>query len=115
MFSTLDHGAYRGVDIVVDAPDRSESLEVPPSLEIAAARAAAFAVDWLMRDLAKGSLRERGGMNVQSRASPSPHGARISIVRRSARPSAPFAPSSTTCPSQITGRTRMRRARPWTF
>jgi hypothetical protein len=54
MFSTLDHGAYRGVDIVVDAPDRSESLEIPPSLEIAAARAAAFPVDRLMRDLAKG-------------------------------------------------------------
>ena len=54
MFSTLDHGAYRGVDIVVDAPDRSESLEIPPSLEVAAARAAAFPVDWLMRDLAKG-------------------------------------------------------------
>ena len=47
MFSTLDHGAYRGVDIVIDAPDRSESLEIPPSLEIAAARAAAFPVDWL--------------------------------------------------------------------
>ena len=53
MFSTLDHGAYRGVDIVVDAPDRSESLEIPPSLEIAAARAAAFPADWLMRDLAE--------------------------------------------------------------
>ena len=60
MFSTLDHGAYRGVDIVVDGPDRSESLEIPPSLEIAAARAAAFPVDWLMRDLAKGvAARER--------------------------------------------------------
>jgi hypothetical protein len=53
MFSTLDHGAYRGVDIVVDGPERSESLEIPPSLEIAAARAAAFPVDWLMRDLAE--------------------------------------------------------------
>jgi hypothetical protein len=60
MFSTLDHGAYRGVDIVVDAPDRSESLEIPPSLEIAAARAAAFPVDWLMRDLAERVvMRER--------------------------------------------------------
>jgi hypothetical protein len=60
MFSTLDHGAYRGVDIVVDAPDRSESLEIPPSLETAAARAAAFPVDWLMRDLAEGVVaRER--------------------------------------------------------
>jgi hypothetical protein len=53
MFSTLDHGAYRGVDIVVEGPERSESLEIPPSLEIAAARAAAFPVDWLMRDLAE--------------------------------------------------------------
>ena len=60
MFSTLDHGAYRGVDIVVDGPDRSESLEIPPSLEIAAARAAAFPVDWLMRDLAQGvAAREK--------------------------------------------------------
>jgi hypothetical protein len=60
MFSTLDHGVYRGVDIVVDAPDRSESLEIPPSLEVAAARAAAFPVDWLMRDLAEGVVaRER--------------------------------------------------------
>ena len=60
MFSTLDHGAYRGVDIVVDAPDRSESLEIPPSLEVAAARAAAFPVDWLMRELAEGVVaRER--------------------------------------------------------
>jgi len=25
MFATLDHGAYRGVDVVIDAPDRSES------------------------------------------------------------------------------------------
>jgi len=57
MFSTLDHGAYRGVDIVIDAPDRSESLEIPPSLEIAAARAAAFPVDWLMRDLAENARR----------------------------------------------------------
>ena len=60
MFSTLDHGAYRGVDIVVDAPERSEAMDIPPSLEIAAARAAAFPVDWLMRDLAEGVVaRER--------------------------------------------------------
>ena len=54
MFSTLDHGAYRGVDIVVDAPDRSESLEIPPSLETAAARAAACPTDGLLRALAEG-------------------------------------------------------------
>lgn len=60
MFSTLDHGAYRGVDIVVEAPDRSETLEVPPSLEVAFARAAACPSDWLLRDLAEGVVaRER--------------------------------------------------------
>ena len=68
MFSTLDHGAYRGVDIVVDGPDRSESLEIPPSLEIAAARAAAFPVDWLMRDLAQGvAAREKRYQRAVSR------------------------------------------------
>jgi hypothetical protein len=60
MFSTLDHGAYRGVDIVVDAPDRSESLAIPPSLETAAARAAACPTDRLLRSLAEGIAdRER--------------------------------------------------------
>jgi hypothetical protein len=54
MFSTLDHGAYRGVEIKVDAPDRSEVLEVPPSLETDAARAAAFPSDWMLRRLARG-------------------------------------------------------------
>ncbi len=54
MFSTLDHGAYRGVDVLIEAPDRSEMLEIPPSLETAAARAAAFPADWLMNQLAKG-------------------------------------------------------------
>ncbi len=54
MFATLDHGAYRGIDIVVDAPDRSEALEVPESLETAVARAAAYPADWLMRALGEG-------------------------------------------------------------
>ena len=54
MFSTLDHGAYRGVDVLIEAPNRSEALEIPPSLEIAAARAAAYPADWLLRDLAAG-------------------------------------------------------------
>jgi hypothetical protein len=53
MFATLDHAAYRGIDIVVDAPERSESLEVAPSLELAAARAASFPAEWLLRDLAE--------------------------------------------------------------
>ena len=54
MFSTLDHGAYRGVDIVVEAADRSESLAIPPSLETAAARAAACPTEGLLRALAEG-------------------------------------------------------------
>lgn len=54
MFSTLDHSAYRGVDVVVEAPDRSEGLEIPPSLEELAARAAACPADWLLRQLAEG-------------------------------------------------------------
>jgi hypothetical protein len=60
MFSTLDHGAYRGVDIVIEGPDRSEALDIPPSLEQMAARAAACPADWLLRRLAEGVVaRER--------------------------------------------------------
>ena len=44
MFSTLDHGAYRGVDVVIEAPDRSEAQNIPPSLEELAARAASVSV-----------------------------------------------------------------------
>jgi hypothetical protein len=54
MFSTLDHGAFRGVDVVVDAPERSEQIEIAPSLQAEAARAVALPVDWLLRDLAAG-------------------------------------------------------------
>ena len=60
MFATLDHGAFRGVDVVVDAPERSEQVEIAPSLQSEAARAVAFPVDWLLRDLASGiAERER--------------------------------------------------------
>jgi hypothetical protein len=60
MFATLDHGAFRGVDVVVDAPDRSEQVEIAPSLQSEAARAVALPVDWLLRDLASGiAERER--------------------------------------------------------
>ncbi len=60
MFSTLDHGAYRGVDVVIEAPDRSEAQEIPPSLEELAARAATYPGDWLLRRLAEGIVaRER--------------------------------------------------------
>jgi hypothetical protein len=54
MFSTLDHGAFRGVDVVVDAPGRSEQVEIAASLQSEAARAVALPVDWLLRDLAAG-------------------------------------------------------------
>jgi hypothetical protein len=68
MFSTLDHGAYRGVDIVVDAPDRSESLDIPGSLEVSAARAAACPTDRLLRALAEGvAAREQRYQRAVSR------------------------------------------------
>ena len=60
MFSTLDHGAYRGVDAVIDGPDRSEAFDMPASLEEIAARAAAWPSDRLLRQLAQGiAARER--------------------------------------------------------
>jgi hypothetical protein len=68
MFATLDHGAHRGVDIVVEAPNRSEAMEVPASLEIAAARAVAFPAEWLMRALAEGvAAREKRHQRPVSR------------------------------------------------
>src|SRR5262245_13049582 len=60
MFSTLDHGAYRGVDAVIDAPDRSEALAIPESLEEITARAAAWPSDYLLRRMAEAIVaRER--------------------------------------------------------
>jgi hypothetical protein len=60
MFATLDHNAYRRLDVVVEGTERSEALEIPPSLEADAARAAAFPVQWMLRSLAEGvAARER--------------------------------------------------------
>lgn len=60
MFATLDHNAYRRLDIVMEGVERSEALEIPPSLETAAARAAAFPAGWMLRSLAEGVVkRER--------------------------------------------------------
>jgi hypothetical protein len=68
MFSTLDHGGFRGVDVVVDAPDRSEHVEIAPSLQTEAARATALPVDWLLRDLAAGiAAREQRHQRPVSR------------------------------------------------
>lgn len=54
MFSTLDHGAYRRIEVVVEAADRSEEIEIAPSLETAVARAAAYPSNWLLKQLADG-------------------------------------------------------------
>ena len=60
MFSTLDHNAYRRLEVVVDGTERSEALEIPPSLETDAARAAAFPAEWMLRSLAEGvTAREK--------------------------------------------------------
>jgi hypothetical protein len=60
MFSTLDHSGYRGVDVIVEGPDRSEQLTIPESLDVAAARAAACPTNGLLRGLAEGVVaRER--------------------------------------------------------
>ena len=60
MFSTLDHGAFRRLTVVVDAPHRSETLEMPASLEELSARAVNFPADWLLRRLAAAiAARER--------------------------------------------------------
>ena len=68
MFSTLDHGAHRRVSAVIEAPERSEQLEMPPSLELLAARAANLPADWLLRRLAEGIVaRERRQQRPVSR------------------------------------------------
>src|SRR5262245_42025532 len=60
MFSSLDHSAFRGVDIVIEAPDRSEALEIPVSLDLMATRAANCPADWMLRRLAEQvAARER--------------------------------------------------------
>jgi hypothetical protein len=53
MFSSLDHTVFRGVDIVIEAADRSEALEVPVSLDLMATRAANCPADWMLRRLAE--------------------------------------------------------------
>src|SRR5262249_54656161 len=52
MFSTLDHAAFRRISIVIDAPDRSEGLEIPDSLQEIAARVANCPADWALRRFA---------------------------------------------------------------
>lgn len=42
MFATLDHIGHRRVRIVVDAPDRSQAIDPPPSLDTVVANAVAL-------------------------------------------------------------------------
>jgi hypothetical protein len=60
MFATTDGAAFRFVRLFVDAPERSEEIGVPTSLEDAAARAQLFPSDHFLRQLAEGVAdRER--------------------------------------------------------
>jgi hypothetical protein len=60
MFSSLDGRPFRYVRIFVDAPERSEELAVPPSLEDRAASAEIVPGDRQLEQLARGVVaRER--------------------------------------------------------
>jgi hypothetical protein len=60
MFATTDGTAFRYARIFVEAPGRSEELEIAPSQEIAAARAQLFPSDAMLGGLARAVLaRER--------------------------------------------------------
>jgi hypothetical protein len=68
MFATLDHNAYRRLDVIMEGTERSEALEIPPSLEVAAARATALPAEWMLRSLAEGVVeRERRYLRSVSR------------------------------------------------
>lgn len=54
MFSTTDDGARRQVRVFVSAPERSEEIAIPPSLEDAARRVAVLPTDYEFSRLAKG-------------------------------------------------------------
>ncbi len=60
MFSTTDDVGRRHVRVFVTAPDRSEEIAIPPSLEDAATRAAVLPGDVMLSRLARGVVaRER--------------------------------------------------------
>jgi hypothetical protein len=60
MFSTTDDSGRRHVKVFVSAPDRSEEIAISPSLEDAAARAAALPSDGRLARLARQVIeRER--------------------------------------------------------
>ena len=66
MFAAVDGGAVRSLRVLVEAPDRSEALVVPPSLEIDAERAMALPIRLFLARLAEGIVRReaRRGLPV---------------------------------------------------
>jgi hypothetical protein len=66
MFSTTDGTAFRYVRLFVDAPGRSEELNVTASLEMAAARAQLFPSDRFLKGLgeAAGARELRNGRDA---------------------------------------------------
>jgi hypothetical protein len=54
MFASLDARPFRYVRVFVEAPDRSEELEIPPSLEALAASAETLPGDRQLERLARG-------------------------------------------------------------
>lgn len=70
MFATSDGTAFHFVRVFVDAPDRSEELAIPPSLDDDVLRAQIFPADHFLRRLAVAVAdRERR------------HGRAVSLVR----------------------------------
>ena len=68
MFATTDGSQFRRVRIFVEAPDRSEELEIAPSQDFAAARAQLFPSDSIMTSLARAVVarEQRYGRPVHS-------------------------------------------------
>ena len=68
MFATTDGIAFRHVRLFVEGADRSEEIEIAPSLEDAASRAGLFPTDRLLEDLADAVIaREaRHGRSVRA-------------------------------------------------
>lgn len=59
MFAAVDGGAVRSVRIVLEGPDRSEMLAVPPSLELDAERVIALPIErWLVDFAERVAARE---------------------------------------------------------
>jgi len=68
MFATTDGTAVRRIRIFVEAPGRSEEIEIAPSQELQAARAQLFPSDSMMTNLAQAvvSREERYGRPVKT-------------------------------------------------